>query len=137
MSQNRSLAAHWAELAAQVEQDLLARMPENKLRPRLEPTRQAVQLLGDPQHSYRVIHVTGTNGKTSTTRFIERILREHGLRTGRFTSPHLIRINERISVDGEPVSDEVLWTLWQDTKPILEIVDAQLEAQGEDRKSVV
>jgi len=133
LSQNRSLAAHWAELAAQVEQDLLARMPENKLRPRLEPTRQAVQLLGDPQHSYRVIHVTGTNGKTSTTRFIERILREHGLRTGRFTSPHLIRINERISIDGEPVSDEVLWTLWQDTKPILEIVDAQLEAQGEPR----
>ena len=133
MSNDRSQAARWLELAAQVEQDLLARMPENKIRPRLDPTRQAVQLLGDPQKSYRVIHVTGTNGKTSTTRFIERILREHGLRTGRFTSPHLININERIAIDGEPVSNEVLWTLWQDTKPVLEIVDAKLEAEGEQR----
>jgi dihydrofolate synthase/folylpolyglutamate synthase len=78
-----------------------------------------------------VIHVTGTNGKTSTTRFIERILREHGLRTGRFTSPHLVRLNERISIDGEPVSDQVLYELWEDTKPVLEIVDAQLATEGE------
>ena len=128
---SRLTDAHWAKLAAQVEAELLQRMPENQLRPRLEPTQRAVALLGDPQHSYRVIHVSGTNGKTSTTRFIERILREHGLRTGRFTSPHLVRLNERISIDGEPVSDQVLYELWEDTKPVLEIVDAQLATEGE------
>jgi dihydrofolate synthase/folylpolyglutamate synthase len=110
---------------------LLKRIPENKIRPRLEPTRRAAELLGDPQHSYRVIHVTGTNGKTSTTRFIERILREHGLRTGRFTSPHLIRLNERMAIDGEPVSDEQLVEVYSDIEPILEFVDQELADQGE------
>ena len=112
---------------------LLTRIPENKLRPRLEPTARAVELLGDPQKSYRVIHVTGTNGKTSTTRFIERILREFGLRTGRFTSPHLVRLNERMSIEGEPVSDQALAEVWADTEPLLAIVDAELEAAGETR----
>ena len=111
----------------------MERIPEHKLRPRLEPTKRAVELLGDPQHAYRVIHVTGTNGKTSTTRIIERILREHGLRTGRFTSPHLVRFNERIAIDGMPVSDERLYSVWQDIKPILEIVDAELIADGDTK----
>jgi dihydrofolate synthase/folylpolyglutamate synthase len=123
----------WAARARSVEDDLVARIPEHKLRPRLEPTRRAVELLGDPQKAYRVIHVTGTNGKTSTTRFIERILREHGLRTGRFTSPHLVRLNERMAIDGEPVSNERLYTVWQEIKPLIEIIDAQLEAEGDTR----
>lgn len=123
----------WAGKAKEVEDALLTRIPENKLRPRLEPTRRAVELLGDPQKLYRVIHVTGTNGKTSTTRFIERLLREHGLRTGRFTSPHLVKINERMSIDGEPVSDERLYTVWDDIAPILAIVDAELEAAGDTK----
>ena len=123
----------WAAQARSVEDDLIARIPEHKLRPRLEPTRRAVELLGDPQKAYRVIHVTGTNGKTSTTRFIERILREHGLRTGRFTSPHLVRLNERMAIDGEPVSNERLYTVWQEIKPLIEIIDAQLEAEGDTR----
>ena len=113
-------------------EQLLKRIPENKVRPRLEPTRRAVQLLGDPQSSYRVIHITGTNGKTSTTRFIERILREHGIKTGRFTSPHLLRLNERISIDGEPVSDEQLLSVYSDIEPILEFVDQELRQQGEN-----
>ena len=128
-----STEAYWAEKAQSVLDDLLTRIPEHKLRPRLEPTRRAVELLGDPQKSYRVIHVTGTNGKTSTTRFIERILRELGLRTGRFTSPHLVRLNERMAIDGEPVEDEVLFEVWQDIAPILEIVDAELEAAGDSK----
>ncbi len=132
-SQNAREEAYWAEKAASVEADLLTRIPENKLRPRLEPTRRAVELLGDPQKLYRVVHVTGTNGKTSTTRFIERLLREHGLRTGRFTSPHLVKINERLSLDGEPVSDERLFTVWQDIAPILEIVDAELVEAGDTK----
>ncbi len=123
----------WAKKAKAVEEALLTRIPENKLRPRLEPTRRAVELLGDPQKAYRVIHVTGTNGKTSTTRFIERILREHGLRTGRFTSPHLVNLNERMSLDGEPVSDEVLVEVWNDIAPILEFVDTELEAAGDTK----
>lgn len=114
-------------------EDLLTRIPENKLRPRLEPTARAVQLLGDPQKTYRVIHITGTNGKTSTTRFIERILREFGLRTGRFTSPHLVRLNERMAIDGEPVSDQQLAEVWADTKPILAVVDHELESGGETK----
>lgn len=116
---------------AELEQALLARMPEHQLRPRLEPTARAVALLGDPQKSYRVIHVTGTNGKTSTARMIERLLREHKLRTGRFTSPHLVRFNERIAVDGEPVSDEILVEVWNDIEPILGLVDAELVAENE------
>ncbi len=122
---------YWAEQAAQVEAALLTRVPENKIRPRLEPTRRLTELLGDPQKIYRIIHVTGTNGKTSTTRFIERLLREHGLRTGRFTSPHLVKLNERLAIDGEPVSDESLVAAWQDIAPIVEIVDAELEVAGE------
>jgi dihydrofolate synthase/folylpolyglutamate synthase len=79
-----------------------------------------------------VIHVTGTNGKTSTTRFIERILREHGLRTGRFTSPHLVRLNERMALDGEPVSDEQLISVYSDIEPILEFVDQELAEKGDN-----
>ncbi|MFM6980722.1 MAG: bifunctional folylpolyglutamate synthase/dihydrofolate synthase [Micrococcales bacterium] len=125
------LDKYWAQQAAEVEAELLTRVGESKVRPRLEPTRLAVELLGDPQKSYRVIHVTGTNGKTSTTRFIERILREFGIRTGRFTSPHLVNFNERISIDGEPVSNEVLVETYREIKPIIEIVDDRLKAQDE------
>lgn len=125
--------SYWAKKAELVFEKLLERIPENKLRPRLDPTRRAVQLLGDPQKSYRVIHITGTNGKTSTTRFIERILREHGIKTGRFTSPHLIKLNERIAIDGEPVSDERLFEVYTDIEPVLEFVDQELLGQGEVR----
>lgn len=125
--------AFWAEKAQFVEDELVKRIPENKLRPRLEPTRRAVELLGEPQKAYRVIHVTGTNGKTSTTRFIERILREHGLRTGRFTSPHLVSLNERIALDGEPVSNEQLYSVYNDIAPILDLVDQELEAAGDTK----
>jgi dihydrofolate synthase/folylpolyglutamate synthase len=122
---------HWAIEAAEVERRMMTRMPESKMRQRLEPTRRAVELLGDPQFAYRVVHITGTNGKTSTTRFIERILREHGLRTGRFLSPHLVKMNERMALDGESISDERLVTIWNEIEPILLVVDAELEAEGE------
>lgn len=133
MNQFLESESYWAKKAEEVLEKLVARIPENKIRPRLEPTARAASLLGDPQRSYRVIHVTGTNGKTSTTRFIERILREHGLKTGRFTSPHLIKLNERIALDGEPVSDEQLFRIFTDIEPILEFVDEELLAHGESR----
>jgi dihydrofolate synthase/folylpolyglutamate synthase len=111
----------------------MARVPEHKLRPRLEPTRRAVELLGDPQKMYRVVHVTGTNGKTTTSRIIERILREFGLRTGRFTSPHLIDLNERIALNGESISIERMYEVFIDIEPVLEIVDQELLAEGDLR----
>jgi dihydrofolate synthase/folylpolyglutamate synthase len=117
--------------AKDVEKALLDRIPEHQLRPRLEPTARAAAMLGDPQKLYRIVHVTGTNGKTSTSRMIERLLREHSLRTGRFTSPHLTRINERIAIDGESVSDEIMVEIWNDIEPILGLVDAELDAEGE------
>lgn len=132
MIENLSEEHYWALKAKEVEDALLARVPENKIRPRLEPTARLATLLGDPQKAYRVIHVTGTNGKTSTSRFIERLLREHGLRTGRFTSPHLVKLNERMSLDGEPVSDERLFNVWTEIEPIVGLVDAELEAAGDD-----
>ena len=131
MIENLSEEHYWALKAKEVEDALLSRVPENKIRPRLEPTARLAELLGDPQKSYRVIHVTGTNGKTSTSRFIERLLREHGLRTGRFTSPHLVKLNERMSLDGEPVSDERLYNVWTEIEPIVGLVDSELESAGD------
>ncbi|TDW31335.1 bifunctional folylpolyglutamate synthase/dihydrofolate synthase [Cryobacterium psychrophilum] len=111
---------------------LLTRVGESAPRPRLEPTRRAMDLLGDPQRSYPIIHIAGTNGKTSTSRIAESILRAYGLRTGLMTSPHLVRLNERIVIDGEPISDELLASNWQDIQPYLAMVDAGLEKDGEE-----
>jgi dihydrofolate synthase / folylpolyglutamate synthase len=117
--------------AARVYRELLARVGEADIRPRLEPTRRAAELLGDPQRSAPVIHITGTNGKTSTSRMIESLLRASGLRPGLLTSPHLVRLNERILIDGEPITDEALTRNWDDIAPYLTMVDAELVANGE------
>ncbi|MBO9578543.1 MAG: bifunctional folylpolyglutamate synthase/dihydrofolate synthase [Microbacteriaceae bacterium] len=121
----------YSEDAARVTEELLARIGEATPQPRLEPTRRVVDLLGDPQRAYPIIHVTGTNGKTTTSRIAESILRAYGLRTGLMTSPHLVRINERIVIDGEPISDEKLVENWDDIQPYLLMVDTELEAAGE------
>ena len=73
---------------------LLARIGEGNPQPRLDATRLAVDYLGNPQQMYSVVTITGTNGKTSTARMIESLLRAHGLRVGLMTSPHLQRVNE-------------------------------------------
>jgi dihydrofolate synthase/folylpolyglutamate synthase len=117
--------------AREVYEELLERVGEGAPRPRLEATRRAAELLGDPQASYPVIHITGTNGKTSTSRMIESILRAHGLRTGMLTSPHLERVNERIVIDGEPISNTAFVSNWRDIRPFLDITDAELEFQDE------
>lgn len=113
--------------------ELLARAPENKMEPRMDPLWRAMELLGDPQLSFETIHITGTNGKTSTARMIEAGLRAHNLRTGRYTSPHLVSVTERISIDGEPVSDETFVRVWGEIRPYLEMVDGELTEQGEPR----
>ena len=114
--------------AERVYEQLLERVGEAQPRPRLAPTRRAVELLGDPQRAYPIVHITGTNGKTSTSRIAESILRAHGLRTGLLTSPHLVRMNERIVIDGEPISNEALVANWEDIAPYLAMVDAELLA---------
>ncbi|MFC3371937.1 bifunctional folylpolyglutamate synthase/dihydrofolate synthase [Glutamicibacter protophormiae] len=103
------------------------------MEPRMEPMFRAMEILGEPQKACPVIHITGTNGKTSTARMIESLLRAHDLRTGRYSSPHLVSVTERISVDGEPVADETFVRVWDEISPFLEIVDAELDERGETR----
>lgn len=113
--------------------ELLGRAPENKMEPRLAPLFRAMEILGEPNKAFPIIHVTGTNGKTSTSRMIEAGLLAHDLRTGRYTSPHLSKVTERISVDGAPVSDETFVRIWDEIRPYLQMVDAELTAKGENR----
>jgi dihydrofolate synthase/folylpolyglutamate synthase len=112
---------------AEVERAILGRAPEHDLVPSLDRIAAVCSLLGDPQKAFRAVHVTGTNGKTSTTRLVERLLREHGLRTGRFTSPHLLEVRERIAVDGEPLAAEAFVAAYDEVAPYLELVDARYE----------
>ena len=112
-------------------ESLVARIGERAPQPRLHATRKAMEYLGNPQEMYSVVHVTGTNGKTSTSRMIEALCRAHGLRTGLMTSPHLRFVNERIMIDGEPISDERFVDNWRDVEPYIDLVDADLVANGE------
>src|SRR6476661_8013815 len=113
-----------AETFAEAEDALLSRWPETRLEPSLERIKAFTELLGDPQHAYPVIHLTGTNGKTSTSRMIDTLLRSLDLRTGRFTSPHLERINERICIDGEPLTDEEFVRAFNEVAPYTHLVDS-------------
>ena len=113
----------------EAEGEILARRPEHAIEPTLERMAALVSVLGDPQRSYPVIHITGTNGKTSTARMIESLLRARGLRTGLFTSPHLSSIRERIVVDGQPVSAETFVSAYEELAPYLAMVDGQQATQ--------
>src|SRR6201995_4084353 len=86
------------------EREIILRRAEPSLELALDRVGGLVGLLGDPQRACPVIHITGTNGKTSTARMTDALLRSRGLRTGRFTSPHLVSIRERIVIDGAPIS---------------------------------
>ena len=132
----RREAARAARSAAdEVYAAILERAPENDIDPTMDRVLAVCELLGDPQRAFRVVHITGTNGKTSTSRMVERLLREHGLRTGRFTSPHLTRVTERIAIDGEPISDERFVEVWQDVAPYVHMVDVRSLEQGGARLS--
>src|SRR5665811_109779 len=108
---------------ADVERALLSRWPETKLEPSLDRISALCRLLGDPQTAYPVIQLTGTNGKTSTSRMIDELIRALGLRTGRFTSPHLESMTERISLDGEPLSHELFVDAFADVAAYAQVVD--------------
>ena len=120
-------APRLAETFQEVEDALLSRWPETRLEPSLDRIQAFTELLGDPQSSFRLIHLTGTNGKTSTSRMIDTLLRALELRTGRFTSPHVERMTERISIDGEPLTDEEFVRAFNDVAPYTHLVDDDQE----------
>jgi dihydrofolate synthase/folylpolyglutamate synthase len=129
-------AAHNLEVMKrmrQAEEAILARAPEHDLQPSLDRIAAVMELLGDPQRTYPVIHLTGTNGKTSTTRIIETVLHEIGLKTGRFTSPHLHSMQERIALSGEPISAESFLAAYDELLPFIEMVDERSVGAGGPR----
>ncbi len=111
---------------AEIVASLTARWPEHRVAPSLGRIQALTELLGDPQDAYPVIHLTGTNGKGSTAAMIESLLRADGLRTGRFTSPHVTSVTERITIDGVPISEERFDAAWREIEPYVALVDDRL-----------
>ncbi|OEJ26893.1 dihydrofolate synthase [Streptomyces agglomeratus] len=110
-----------------VEQELLGRWPETKLDPSLVRMAALMDVLGEPQRAYPSVHITGTNGKTSTARMIEALFNAFELRTGRYTSPHVQSITERISLDGAPIDPERFIETYKDIQPYVEMTDGMQE----------
>ena len=108
---------------SEVEHALQGRWPETRLEPSLDRIAALTRLIGDPQQAFRVVHLTGTNGKTSTARMIDALLQTLDLRTGRFTSPHLQSVTERLSLDGEQLSEEAFVDAFADVAAYAQIVD--------------
>ncbi|GAA2221330.1 folylpolyglutamate synthase/dihydrofolate synthase family protein [Promicromonospora sukumoe] len=118
-----------------VYKEILSRAPEHDIDPTMARVERVLELLGDPHRAYRTVHITGTNGKSSTARMTERLVREHGLRTGRFTSPHLTSVTERIAIDGEPLTPERFVEVFEDVAPYIGVADRESEEQGGPRLS--
>jgi dihydrofolate synthase / folylpolyglutamate synthase len=110
-----------------IEAALLARWPETRIAPTLERISALTDILGSPQLTYPTIHIGGTNGKTTTSRMIDSLLFEMGLRTGRFTSPHLESYLERISINGQPINAAELIFSYNDISPYLDLMDSKFE----------
>ncbi|WP_408924657.1 bifunctional folylpolyglutamate synthase/dihydrofolate synthase [Corynebacterium sp. YSMAA1_1_F7] len=115
---------------AEVDAELNQRWPETKIDPTLERVEMLMDLLGHPERAFPVIHVAGTNGKTSVVRMIEALMRAFHRRTGRTTSPHLQIVTERIAIDGQPLHPRDYVDTWRDIQPMVEMVDAKSEAEG-------
>ena len=111
----------------EVTNELNSRWPESRIEPTLDRIKLLLDYLGNPQESFRSIHIAGTNGKTSTSRMIDSLLQAFGIRTGRYTSPHLEDIRERISLNGELITPEFFLYTYEDIKPYVELVDSQSE----------
>src|SRR5690349_1544936 len=114
------MSSEYDEVTAALEQRGFTRMVFD-----IRKIKDLMDVLGSPQRAYPAIHLTGTNGKTSTARMIDALLRAHGLHTGRYTSPHLETVRERISLDGEPVSEERLVATYGEVAPLAELIDAR------------
>ena len=113
-----------------VQRALLARWPEHRIAPDLARIEMLCDLLASPQLTSPVIHVAGTNGKTSVARIIETLLRTMGLRTGLMTSPALRDLTERIEIDGEPVSTQRFVDVYRQVEPYVEMVDSASVSEG-------
>jgi folylpolyglutamate synthase/dihydrofolate synthase len=111
------------ERLRQVELEIAGRRAEHQISPTLDRIGMLASMLGDPQRAFQVIHVTGTNGKTSMARMIDSLLRERGLRAGRFTSPHLVSMRERICVDGAPLDAERFIECYEELLPLVRLTD--------------
>ncbi|MDT7538220.1 MAG: dihydrofolate synthase / folylpolyglutamate synthase [Actinomycetota bacterium] len=96
------------------------------MEPDLERIALLMDMLGSPQKSYPVVHISGTNGKTSTARIADALLRSFGLRVGRYTSPHLESVTERITIDGVPLTEEQFTAAYDDIAPYVELVDSRM-----------
>ncbi len=113
---------------ARVLQELSTRHPaEDKVVPDLVRVLLLLDLLGSPQRAYPAVHLTGTNGKTSTALMVDALLQAAGLRPGRYTSPHLQTVTERIALDGAPISDERFVEVFDEIAPLVELVDSRSE----------
>ena len=110
---------------AEAERALLSRWPETRLEPSLDRIAAFTELLGEPQGTFPVIHLTGTNGKTSTSRMVDTLIRATELRTGRFTSPHVESMTERICLDGEPLTEEQFLEAYNDVAAIARLADQE------------
>ncbi|MEU5430230.1 Mur ligase family protein [Streptomyces olivoreticuli] len=111
----------------EVETELAGRWGETKLDPSTQRMEALMDILGQPQRAYPAIHITGTNGKTSTARMIEALLGAFDLRTGRYTSPHVQSVTERISLDGAPIEAERFIETYRDIQPYVQMVDDREE----------
>ncbi|MFN2518915.1 MAG: folylpolyglutamate synthase/dihydrofolate synthase family protein [Jatrophihabitantaceae bacterium] len=120
-------AEEYAGLLRQVETEITGRWGEGRLEPTRERIEALLDVLGHPQRSYRAIHLTGTNGKTSTARMIDELLRAFGVRTGRFTSPHLSDVTERIAVDGVPIDARTFVEGYREIAPYIDMIDAKFD----------
>jgi dihydrofolate synthase/folylpolyglutamate synthase len=106
-----------------VEAELNTRWPETKIEPSLSRISALVNVLGEPQKTYPVLQVAGTNGKGSTARMIDALLTRMGLRVGRYTSPHLQLVTERIALDGAPIPASKYVDIYHDIAPYVAMVD--------------
>ncbi len=89
----------------------------------LDKIRRFLSNFGDPQYDFDTILIAGTNGKGSVTTMLSNILSLSGYRTGKYISPHLDHFEERISIDGENISENGLWSLIEEMKPVLEDIE--------------
>lgn len=134
-AEEAALQVALAERVEQIYQAIVARAPEHKVQPSLERIRTVMTYLAEPYLMYQVVHITGTNGKTSTARITDALLSELGMRTGRFTSPHLSDVRERITLEGKPISREGFIAAWEDIAPYVDMVDQKSAEEDGPRMS--
>ena len=119
-----------------VERDIMSRPSErNTTNLDLQRMKMILDIMGHPEQSFRVIHITGTNGKGSTARMAEAICRAYGMRTGLYTSPHLEHVNERIAIDGQQLSDDDFVDTWDQIKDLVAMVDMKMEELDKPKMS--